>query len=163
MAQVSLTPVRVRELLDYDPSAGVWTWKCIRRPGGVLVAGAIDSKGYRQITIDGVRYLSSRLAVMWMRGYWPSEQVDHINLVRDDDRWENLREATRSQNFANQRVYASNKLGVKGVSLVKSGRFIAQIQVGQKKMFLGRFDTIEDASRAYTAAAKDHFGEYART
>jgi len=100
---------------------------------------------------------------MWMRGYWPSEQVDHINLVRDDDRWENLREATRSQNFANQRVYASNKLGVKGVSLVKSGRFIAQIQVGQKKMFLGRFDTIEDASRAYTAAAKDHFGEYART
>lgn len=79
-----------------------------------------------------------------------------------NDRWANLRLATRSQNFANQRAYKSNRLGIKGVSIRKNGRFLAQIQVHGKKINLGYHDTAESASAAYFAAAKQHFGEYAR-
>ena len=55
-----------------------------------------------------------------------------------------------------------NKLGVRGVCITASGKYVAHIKVAGKKKYLGLFDTIEKASVAYTRAAKDAFGQFAR-
>lgn len=153
------------EVLLYDPDTGLWTWRA-RVANCVQIgdhAGKIDSHGYRQITIKGVAYLASRLAWLYMTGAWPTHQIDHRDLNPGNDCWANLRHATRSQNFANQRAYANNRLGVKGVSLRKNGRFLAQIQVNGRKIMLGYHATADAASAAYAAAARAHFGEFARS
>jgi hypothetical protein len=54
-----------------------------------------------------------------------------------------------------------NKLGVRGVWITKSGKYVARIRVAGEKKYLGLFDTIEKASVAYTRAAKDAFGQFA--
>ncbi len=87
--------------------------------------------------------------------------VDHENLNRADNRGDNLREATRSQNNANTTVRKHNKLGVKGVS-VKCGKYVAHIKINGKKNHLGTHDTIEAAAAAYSKAANDNHGEFAR-
>jgi hypothetical protein len=157
------TAERVRELLHYDPETGVWTWKVNRHNRRLAgrVAGAVNSHGYRQITIDGVRHLASRLAFLWMERTWPPDQVDHRDMNPTNDRWANLRLASRSQNFGNQHAYSSNRLGVKGVSRVGK-RYLAQIQKDGVKVYLGRFDRVEDAALAYRVAAEAAYGDFAR-
>jgi hypothetical protein len=95
-----------------------------------------------------------------MTGEWPSE-IDHINLDKADNRWTNLRLATRRLNNANTRPRGA--LGVKGVSWNEERKkYVAQIRVNGKQTGLGRFDTIEEAKAAYDAAAQLEFGEFAR-
>lgn len=90
------------------------------------------------------------------------QDVDHINGDRMDNRRSNLRIASRSQNLANQSVRARNSVGVKGVG--KSGsKYYAQITIHKEHHYLGVFDTIEDASRAYSLKALSAWGEFART
>jgi hypothetical protein len=95
------------------------------------------------------------------RALLKGEEVDHINRNGLDNRRENLRLATRSQNMANKTVYLTNKLGVKGVYL-RNNRYRAQIQVEGRKIMLGTFDTLDEAREAYKQAAVKHFGEFAR-
>jgi HNH endonuclease len=100
-----LTAERLRELLSYDPTTGQWTWLVTRgstAPAG-SIAGTIYSNGYRYITIDYRRYFSSRLAFLYMTGEWPQHEVDHIDRCSSNDKWDNLRPATRSENNANLR------------------------------------------------------------
>ena len=89
-------------------------------------------------------------------------EIDHINLNPLDNRRCNLRYATRQQNQCNRRMNSRNKLGIKGVSRVPSGRFHATISVFTKAYFLGSFATAEEASAAYRNAAKQYHGEFAR-
>lgn len=158
---------RLRKELAYFPEKGEFWWivykngRPMNRPAG-SVCGK-DKTGYRQIYFDGNPYHAPSLAWYLMTGAWPTVMVDHKNLVRTDDRWDNFRLATRSQNFGNQRAYKNNKSGLKGVSLYKpTGKWIAQIQINKKKIGLGYYATPEQAHAAYVAAAKKHFGEFAR-
>ncbi len=97
-----------------------------------------------------------------MTGEWVDE-VDHENTVRSDNRWDNLRAATRGQNRANCGAYKNNTSGLKGVSFYKrTGKWKAQIQASGKKTFLGYFLTKEAAHQAYAHAANEYFGEFAR-
>ncbi len=96
-----------------------------------------------------------------MTGSWPIGETDHDDTVRNNNRWRNLRDASRSQNGANKPTYKTNKLGVKGVRM-KRGKYQANIQVNKKSICLGSFVKIEDAIAAYEAAANDNFGEFAR-
>jgi len=124
-------------------------------------AGALGR--YRQIKIDGANYQASRLAVLWMTGQWPKRKydVDHRNLNKGDDRWSNLREATRSQNKAN--IPGRSRAGLKGVTFNPvRGKYIAQITVNRRAVNLGRFDDPQSAHAAYVAAASKHFGQFAR-
>lgn len=160
-----LTAERLRELLDYAPEAGIFIWRVSR---GKAVAGAKagtrSSNGYLHIGVDGRAYRAHRLAWLYVTGSWPIDQIDHINLIRTDNHWANLREATRSQNYANRRPYVTNKSGHKGVSWFKrDGRWRAAIVVNRKCTHLGLFDTREEAHAAYVAAAKFYFGEFARS
>jgi hypothetical protein len=108
-------------------------------------------------------YRSSRLAWFYMTGEWPSKKIDHKNGKRADDRWDNLRLATDSQNAANAKKSVSNNSGYKGVHQNKAyGRFYAQITTGGRQIFLGSRKTAEEAHALYVEAAKKYHGEFVR-
>jgi hypothetical protein len=154
-----LTASRLRALLHYEPSTGVFTWLNASRGTHKGARAGTISRGYRVIRVDGVLYRSARLAVLWMTGHWPQRLVDHRNCIKDDDRWSNLRTANHSQNGANSRA----RTNFKGVAWDRArGRYAAWIGVNNRNIHLGRFDTAEQAHAAYVAAAERHFGEFAR-
>lgn len=164
-----MTAERLREVLAYDPGTGVFTWRIALSPVARVgsVAGTIYKNGRRYITVGRRRYFASRLAWLYVHGEWPSCQVDHRNLNRSDDRIENLRLATATQNTANRGVSRRNRLGVKGVGIStlrkrRPQRYRARIRVNGRLLHLGYFDSPETASAAYADAARQHFGEFAR-
>lgn len=155
-----LTQERLREVLRYFPSLGLWRWRTSkggRAFGGM--AGSVRPDGRRQIRVDGKSYLASRLAVFYQTGSWPEHDVDHEDLNPRNDRWHNLRPATRAQNLTNRRAFG--KTAPKGVTTI-GNRHYARIGIGGKLVYLGVFDRVEDASACYLEAAKIHYGEFAR-
>jgi hypothetical protein len=89
--------------------------------------------------------------------------VDHRDLDRTNNRWNNLRRATRSTNAANTRRQRNNTSGFKGVyPHHKTGRWYAQIRKDGRGYYLGSFATPQAAHEAYAAAARELFGEFAR-
>ena len=156
-----ITPDRLRELLNYDPVTGVFTWIVARgshKPGAV----AGRKHGYVNIMIDGRMYKAHRLAWLYVTGEWPEADIDHVNMNKRDNRFYNLREATRSQNRMHTGAHADSKSGAKGVSWYKRGRkWRAAIHVGGKQRHLGYFATKAEAMLAYSAAARSIFGEFA--
>lgn len=164
-----LSVERLKELLDYDPETGVFTWKVKRnsfagkvRPGAV--AGRRHIAGYWAIGIERQLYLAHRLAWLWMTGDWPPSEIDHKNGDRGDTRWENLRVATSSENKGNMGIPKHNTSGLKGASWdKKKRRWRAQIQHDGRNRFIGYFDTIEEAHAAYMAEAEKAFGAFARS
>jgi len=155
---------RLLELVSYDPATGHFCNRAGRggtRPGSPL--GHVESNGYRRIMVAGHRYFAHRLAWFYMTGGWPPAVVDHKNVCPDDNRWKNLRLATRSQNQANQRKRSGTMSPLKGAHWNRfRGYWQSYIRVGGKSVFLGRFDAPEDAHAAYVAAAAEHFGEFGR-
>ncbi|WP_435018454.1 HNH endonuclease [Tundrisphaera sp. TA3] len=96
----------------------------------------------------------------------PGLVVDHRNNYTRDNRRSNLRIATTAQNNCNLRRLKAGSSSFKGVHLEKkSGRWKAVIKPPSyprgKRLFLGTFVDELDAARAYNAAAREHFGEYA--
>ena len=157
-----LSASRLRKLLSYAPATGVFRWRVHK--GGPKIAGDVAGtihppNGYRHICIDGKFYRANRLAWLYMTGKWPKLEIGYINHNTSDARWANLRAMTPSQRGATSR--RRNKLGVRGVWITKSGKYVAHIKVAGKTKYLGLFDTIEKASVAYTRAAKDAFGPLA--
>ena len=152
---MKLTAERLREVLSYDPETGVFTWFAARGSGKVgSVAGCLAKDGYRVIRIDRQRYLASRLVWLYTTGSWPKFEIDHKNGIRDDDRWVNLRDVTRSENQQNLRRALSNSTtGFLGVSR-HQGNFQAQIRLDGKSRYLGTFSTPEEAHAAYLNAKR---------
>lgn len=152
----------LKRVLEYDPDTGVFIW--VRITKGVNVgtrAGSINDQGYRTIMIDGANYPAARLAWLYMTGSFPKNDVDHINRTRNDDRWINLREATRSQNMMNGTLRIDNKTGQRGVSWHKAGqKWHAQIRVNNKIFYLGLFSSFEDAKEARLKAELELHGEF---
>lgn len=158
-----LTLDHLKNVLSYDPETGIFTW-LIRPRQRVCsnVAGAM-SMGYRLIGIQQQRYRAHRLAWFYMTGEWPTVEVDHINGLKDDNRWANLRLADKQKNQANSKIRVNNRSGFKGVFRFKGRRkFTARITVNYKTIWLGNFDSAEEAHEAYVTASKEHFGEFAR-
>lgn len=100
MKKEDLTQQRLKELLHYDPDTGVFTWLTGQRAG--LVAGSMYGFGYIMIKINQCRFCAHRLAFLYIDGEFPADDVDHINRIRDDNRWRNLRRATAKQNQENK-------------------------------------------------------------
>jgi hypothetical protein len=167
-----LTFDRLREVLDYCPETGAFIWKA--RAGDDLVtrlwngryagtvAGCVNPDGYRRIRIDGVLHKASRLARLFGTGVHPEGRVDHRNRVRAGDRYANLRPATHSQNLMNRTVQIDNRLGVKGVVLLGSGKYRATIKDRGKQRHLGCFSTKQEAIAAWNKAAAELHGEFVR-
>ena len=94
----------------------------------------------------------------------PCFEPDHIDGNKLNNQRQNLRPATRSQNNANRGPQRNNTTGFKGVYLKRNtGRYLAQIQVNKRIIYLGYHDTPEDAARAYDQAARRYFGPFAHT
>lgn len=149
---------RIKELLVYDPETGIFTRKVTR--GGQLkgsIAGTIDKDGYRHICIDGIYYKAARLVWVYMTGEWPDKFIDHKDLDPSNDKWDNLRLATRSQNMMN--VKGKSKIFPKGVGR-NGDRYTADITINHKTYHLGTFDTIKEAYNVYLEKAKELQGEY---
>ena len=158
-----ITQERVRELLEYDQDTGVFRW---RRTVGKRLSGTVaghqkhcPKDRYWMIMLDGKRYMAHRLAYLYIYGYIP-KVVDHVDNDPLNNRIRNLRAATISQNNANTGKKATNSSGYKGVSLQKE-RWIASINKDGKRIYVGAFDTAEEAHKAYQLAAMKIFGEFA--
>jgi len=155
-----VTEDRIKQVLHYDPETGVFTWRCSRgRAKAGDKAGADHHSGYWRIRIDDGLHNAHRLAWLYMTGAWPVADIDHINGDRADNRFANLREATRSQNLVNRD--RSENRGIRPT--VNGKRWRAEITVKRKPIHLGTFDTKEEASRAFAEASKYHFGAFSRS
>lgn len=158
-----LTQAYVREILRYDPSTGIFQWRAARR--GIRKgqrAGSLSVHGYYMIMIDGRLYRAGRLAWLWVHGRWPDPEIDHENTITSDDRLDNLREATRSQNRANRRRQKNNTIGFKGVKRTPAGRYQARIWKDGRCVYLGTYDRAAEAGEAHAAAAHRVHGDFAR-
>lgn len=160
-----LTQEALKAELHYDPLTGVFT-RLVARCNRVKVgdvAGTLDSHGYAQIHVLAHLYLAHRLAWLYMTGKWPADEVDHKNTIRDDNRWLNLREATREQNQANCRCKKTSISGAKNISYRKdSNKYRLRMTVGRKRFTVGHYSTIEEAQAAYEAAAVEYHDEFGR-
>jgi hypothetical protein len=181
----AVTPEELKELLSYDPNTGLFVWldrplKFFHDSGGrytaefaqkvfrSLFAGkpALTAKnpgGYLRGNLFGRNLMAHRAAFCLVAGRWPMHQVDHINGVRDDNRWDNLREATNAQNQHNSSSAKGSSSRFIGVALCKrSHRWTAYICPDGTKIHLGNFGSEEEAARVRDEAAKKMFGAYAR-
>ena len=146
---------RLKEVLDYDQFTGLFTWRLSnsnRKLARSNAGGGVNSHGYMQINIDNLQYKSHRLAWFYMTGEWP-DQIDHMNGIRTDNRFSNLRSVCIQYNNHNQRkAHSNNSTGFLGVVPKSNGKFVAEIRVNGKKKHIGTFKTAEDASVAYKSA-----------
>ena len=159
---MSLTQDKLQEALSYDPDTGEFMWK-LRSADRIKVgdvAGSLKANGYIGIQICGKLYKAHRLAWLYTHGSWPSDQIDHINCVKHDNRINNLREATQSQNLADRPAWRD---GLKGASFNKhANKWHASIQKDGHSSHLGYFTSEEEANCAYAGAARQLHGEFAR-
>lgn len=157
-----ITQERLKELLTYSPETGdfIWNYDIGNVKKGTVVK-CKDSYGYITVGIDKKKYLSHRLAWLYMMGEFPKNCIDHINNLRDDNRFINLREATVSQNNKNKSISKRNTSGAKGVSFSKvKNKWTAHCSVNSRDRHIGDFLSLEDAKTAYINFAKKHHGEF---
>lgn len=146
-----LTQKRLREVLNYDPVTGIFTFAKGKRKG--KIAGTShDPRGFLKVQIDNQRHLLHRLAWLWMTGTMPRWSVEHINGDRTDNRWENLREGQRPQK-AIYRAPWRESTSIPGVWQV-GDHFEAMVDVGGVTINLGAFETQEAAVSAIAKLQK---------
>ena len=158
-----ITQDELKEVLEYNPDTGIFTWKKVnsnRIKVGDVAGYKHNKDGYISIGVNKKRYLAHRLAYLYMTGNFPENDTDHINHIKDDNRWTNLRPATHSQNMRNKSMKKSNKSGYKGVTYYRK-KWFAQIRHNGKTLYLGYYNTPIEASLAYKKKAIELYGEYA--
>jgi hypothetical protein len=170
-ARKLLTQETLKEILHYDTVTGIFTWlerkdacQWNSRYAG-KTAGSPNDR-YVRMNIRGRIYYGHQLAWLYMTGEFAIPGVDHEDTDTLNNRWSNLRLATKSQNGANRGMAASNKSGFKGVIWDKArGKWKAQIGSKGKRRsaHIGRFDTPEEAHAAYCEVARELHGEFVRT
>lgn len=161
----------IRKLVSYDPETGQFHW-LIKMRGrthgggprkiGSLAGGPTGNGGWH-LTLLKRHYPAAVIAFVMMTDRWPIGEIDHRDRNRANNRWSNLREATKTQNHANRGNFPHSS-AYKGVSYCKqTGRWRASIKKDYKLIALGRHPTPELVHAAYVKAAQELFGEFART
>ncbi len=162
-----ITQERVRYLFDYNKETGELLYK-VRASNRVQVGDAAGWKSKKNkdkiyVSIDYKIHIASRIIWLWYYGEPVPDLIDHKDYNPSNNRIENLRAATKSQNMANQGIAKHNTSGIKGVGFMKhTGKWRAYIQHQSKFYHLGSFDTMEEAVAARSAAAERMQGEFAR-
>lgn len=159
MAKTDLTAARLREVLKYDPVTGLFVNLVTRSNSSKAgqVIGALDnSTGYLKLGLDGKTYNLHRLAWLHVHGEWPEGQIDHINGIRSDNRFCNLRDVPQRMNLQNRRSATSgSKSGLLGVYWHGHSRlWHAVIGASGKTHSLGYFKDKHEAHAAYLAAKR---------
>lgn len=163
----AVTRADALKLFRYNPETGAFMWNVMTR-GHAKVLRPGDPAGWLH---DGYHFLllyqnevrAHHVAWLIVTGEWPPAgmDVDHRDRDRLNNRWSNLRLASRSQNSMNAKVRRDNKSGFRGVHPAKNGRWFARICKDQRIIGLGTFDTIEAAAAARAKAERELFGEFA--
>ena len=164
-----LTQKYLKECLDYDPETGIFIWK--ERPlhhfkdgkkfkaGSICnnwnsrysnkCAGTINGNGYIQFYIKNKVYLAHRLAFLYMEGYWPEYEMDHIDKDPSNNKWDNLRHVSRMCNMQNITKTSKNTTGVSGLIYNKNNskhkKWSAVLYINNGRIFLGSYATFDDA------------------
>lgn len=160
-----ISRARLRKILRYEPKSGKFIR--IKKTGkkGRLgqPVGSLKPHGYVSIQILGIRYYAHHLAWLYMTGEWPRE-IDHKNGIRSDNRWTNLRQATRFFNNGNRKKHRGPlpKGVIKVVNRGGSVSYFGRITVRGKQIYLGARATPQEAHDSYVAAAKKYYGQFAR-
>jgi hypothetical protein len=150
----------LKSVLNYDPQTGVFTWKVNagrwgRIPAGTITGNVSKGHGYAQINISGKVFRAHILAWLYMTGEYPKIEIDHINRVRHDNRFANLRESNPKQNTKNKGAYVNNTSGFAGVTWHKRlEKWQARIGGDCVRRHLGYYENKDDASAAYAAAKR---------
>lgn len=152
-----MTLSRVRELLDYESTTGMFRWRVDRRGGAHKGdrAGYTNTKGkrdgYHHIMVDGKFYMAHRLAWLYMFGHWPKQQIDHINGDPVDNRIANLRDVNQSTNQHNRhRLPKNNTSGCLNVvwDKCKQRWKVSAPQKNGHRQHLGYYRSWEQAKNA---------------
>lgn len=160
----------LRSVLAYDPEIGIFIWRYrpdMPRKWNTRWAGKRAGyvvRGHIKIQIDGdAGHYAHRLAWLYMTDEWPVEQIDHINGVRADNRWSNLRAATDTENKLNKGPQANGSSGYRGVYFIAEiARWRVRITREGHTFSVGMFDTLKEAVAARRKAEQELFGEFAR-
>ena len=154
---IVLTAAELRAAFSYNPKTGVFVRLSTGRN-----AGHAKDNGYLHFDVNGRKYGAHRLAWLYVTGEWPVGDVDHIDGVRDNNRFSNLRDVSRTVNLQNLRAAKSHNksTGLLGAYFHKqTGRYTSRIRVNGKDRHLGMFSTAQEAHAAYLAAKRsDHPG-----
>jgi hypothetical protein len=179
-----ITPSLLRQLLRYDPETGALYWRsrtrdmfCSSTQSNIIPfktwnkrfagneAFTALTQGYKHGNVLGKKFRAHRVIWAMQTGDDVPEnmEIDHVNGVRSDNRWVNLRLATRRQNMWNVKGARSDSLtAVKGVSYrAERKRYVAKIKIDGKCKKIGSFKTIEEAEACYNRAVLDYRGEFA--
>jgi hypothetical protein len=162
--QPALTIERLKALIIYSPEAGVFRWLITdrKRLAGAL-AGTITCLGYRVIMIDYKAHRSNRLAYFYMTGNWPEKDIDidYIDHNKLNNRWNNLRPASKAQNSANRKVASHSLSGIKGIFWgAHQKRWLAQVS-RDGIHYRREFRTINHAKRYVRSKRIELHGEFA--
>ena len=159
----------LKEHFDYNPDTGIIIWKKTTKPHMKVgaEAGSLNVRpktSYRLIQLNHSKYKAHRLAYYMYHGIDPAEkQIDHIDGNGLNNKINNLRLATHSDNGKNRNLNKNNTSGVTGVIWGKQrGRWRAQIKLNGKFKFLGHYSNIQDAIQARKEGEKKYFGKFRR-
>ena len=149
-----ITQAQLKELLNYNPDTGIFIWLQdgrgrYKRVGAI--AGTINDRGYLQIGINCRRYRAHRLAWFYVHGYWPPNEIDHIDRDKLNNKLSNLRLATHAENCQNFPLRRDNKYGVSGITYHgnrRKKRWQAKIKINGVLKYMGYFSTLEEAINA---------------
>lgn len=158
----------VRAHFSYDPSTGALLRKIATRfsPVGSVVGcqtgkGHLTGAGYLGVRLKNRLYKVAHLVWLHEKGTWPAQSLDHIDRDTNNNRIENLREATRFQQAQNLVRKKTSRSGVRGVYWhIKMRRWQAEITANGRRLFLGSFKSKAQAVRARRAGEKTYHGEY---
>ncbi len=147
-----MNQAELKEQLHYDPCTGIFTrLRTFRSVKAGDIAGHADHKtryGYIRISVCGASYQAHRLAFLYMWGYIPEEEIDHIDHNTGNNMWTNLRIVSHKENGKNQKKYTSNTSGITGVRQRENGKWRARIYFESKHIQLGDYINKEDAVSA---------------
>jgi len=145
----------IKENLNYDPDTGVFTRRIAKSNSVKIgnVAGCIGSNGYITLRLNNVLYLAHRLAFIYVHGDDTGlNYIDHIDGNPSNNKITNLRSGTQSENMQNRKKCQINNKssGLLGVCFHNgTNKFMAEIKANEKKIYLGLFNTPEEAHQAY--------------
>lgn len=164
------TQALLHDWFDYDPRTGIFVWRKEPREIGAVLgkqSGTTNVHGYVLIGVPGFWQIQAhKLAWIYVHGLTiGGAEIDHIDTNPSNNAIGNLRLATSTQQKQNRSVQSNNRCGLKGAyfhACRKGKKWRSQIKVGGRLIFLGYFNTAQEAHEAYGNAAREHFGEFAR-